>query len=102
MSNLLSTLGSTVDVWEVAATRSKWKLDGALQHRSGQMLVNTYNQVAADGDQVGADVVREQLAAPNNCGDGTLGADAAAVLQPIRPSAGPRDGIDYVLLSWYS
>ena len=97
VSNLLSTLGSTVDVWEVGnEVNGNWT---GSYSTGAQMLVNTYNQVAADGDR-SALTLYENSWAPNNCGDGTSELTPQQYSSRYVP-APVRDGIDYVLLSWY-
>ena len=97
VSSLLSTLGSTVDVWEIGnEVNGNWT---GSYSTGAQMLVNTYNQVAADGDR-SALTLYENSWAPNNCGDGTSELTPQQYSSRYVP-ASVRDGIDYVLLSWY-
>ena len=97
VSSLLSTLGSTVDVWEIGnEVNGNWT---GPYSTGAQMLVNTYHQVAADGDR-SALTLYENSWAPNNCGDGTSELTPQQYSSRYVP-ASVRDGIDYVLLSWY-
>jgi Domain of Unknown Function (DUF1080) len=97
VSNLLSSLGSTVDVWEVGnEVNGNWT---GSYSTGAQMLVNTYNQVAADGYR-SALTLYENSWAPNNCGDGTSELTPQQYSSRYVP-ASVRDGIDYLLLSWY-
>jgi hypothetical protein len=97
VSSLLSTLGSTVDIWEVG---NEVNGDWTGSYSTGaQMLISTYNQVAADGDR-SALTLYENSWAPNNCGDGVSELTPQQYSsQYVPPSV--RDGIDYLLLSWY-
>ncbi len=97
VGSLLSTLGSTVDVWEVGnEVNGNW----TGPYRTGaQTLVNTYHQVAADGYR-SALTLYENSWAPNNCEDGTSELTPQQYSSRYVP-ASVRDGIDYVLLSWY-
>ena len=97
VSSLLSTLGSTVDVWEIGnEVNGNWT---GSYSTGAQMLVNTYNQVAADGYR-SALTLYENSWAPNNCGDGMSELTPQQYSSRYVP-ASVRDGIDYVLLSWY-
>jgi hypothetical protein len=97
VGSLLSALGSTVDVWEVGnEVNGNWT---GSYSTGAQMLVNTYNQVAADGDRA-ALTLYENSWAPNNCGDGTTELTPQQYSSRYVPSS-VRDGIGYVLLSWY-
>jgi hypothetical protein len=97
VGSLLSALGSTVDVWEVGnEVNGNWT---GSYSTGAQMLVNTYNQVAADGDRA-ALTLYENSWAPNNCGDGTTELTPQQYSSRYVP-ASVRDGIGYVLLSWY-
>jgi hypothetical protein len=97
VSSLLSTLGSTVDVWEVGnEVNGNWT---GSYSTGAQMLVNTYNQVALDGDRSALTLYENSWAA-NNCGDGTSELTPQQYSSRYIP-ASVRDGIDYVLLSWY-
>jgi hypothetical protein len=97
VSSLLSTLGSTVDVWEVGnEVNGNWT---GSYSTGAQTLVNTYNQVSAAGDR-SALTLYENSWAPNNCGDGTSELTPQQYSSQYVP-ASVRDGIDYVLLSWY-
>jgi hypothetical protein len=97
VSSLLSTLRSSVDVWEVGnEVNGNWT---GSYSTGAQMLVNTYNQVAADGDR-SALTLYEDSWAPNNCGDGTSELTPQQYSSRYVP-ASVRHGIDYVLLSWY-
>ena len=97
VSSLLSTLGSSVDVWEVGnEVNGNWT---GSYSTGAQMLVNTYNQVASDGYRT-ALTLYENSWAPNNCGDGTSELTPQQYSSQYVP-ASVRDGIDYVLLSWY-
>jgi hypothetical protein len=97
VSSLLSTLGSTVDVWEVGnEVNGNWT---GSYSTGAQMLVNTYNQIEAVGDR-SALTLYENSWAPNNCGDGVSELTPQQYSSQYVP-ASVRDGIDYVLLSWY-
>lgn len=97
VSSLLSTLGSTVDVWEVGnEVNGNWT---GPYNTGAQMLVNTYNQVAAHGYR-SALTLYENSWAPDNCGDGTSELTPQQYSSRYVP-ASVREGIDYVLLSWY-
>jgi hypothetical protein len=97
VSSLLSTLGSTVDVWEVGnEVNGNWT---GSYSTGAQTLVNTYNQVAADGGR-SALTLYENSWAPDKCGDGTSELTPQQYSSQYVP-ASVRDGIDYVLLSWY-
>lgn len=94
---LLSTLGGDVDIWEVGnEVNGGWS--GAYSNWA-RLVVDTYEQVAAAGYRT-ALTLYENSWGPDNCGDGTR------ELTPVQYStrylpASVRDGLRYVLLSWY-
>ncbi len=97
VSSLLSTLGPSVDIWEIGnEVNGNWT---GPYSQGAQMVVDTYHQVAAAGYK-SALTLYENSWGPDHCGDG------ASELTPQQYSsrylpASVRDGINYVLLSWY-
>lgn len=93
VADLLSTLGSSVDIWEVGnEVNGNWT---GPYSTGASMVTDAYDQVVAAGG-------RTALTLYYNIGCG----DGASELDPITYSdqylsASVRDGLDYVLLSYY-
>jgi hypothetical protein len=97
VTNLLSTLGSNIDIWEIGnEVNGNW----TGPYTSGaQTVINTYQQVAQAGHR-SALTLYENSWAPDNCGDGTSELTPQQYSSRYLP-ASVRAGIDYLLLSWY-
>lgn len=97
VSSLLSTLGSNVDIWEVGdEVNGNWT---GPYSQGAQMVIDTYDQVAAAGYK-SALTLYENSWGPDHCGDGASELTPQQYSSRYLPAA-VRDGINYVLLSWY-
>ena len=97
VASLLSTLGPNVDIWEVGnEVNGNWT---GPYTTGSQLVVNTYDQVVAAGAKT-ALTLYENSWCPDHCGDGPAELTPVQYSQQYVP-ASVRNGLNYVLLSWF-